>query len=190
MTMSTNRPCSRLKSHSHADIVDSFCENYRGKLEDELNWFRDANDLHLAIMKASESVVPNVKGQLKRHSHQRRLKKGVIESATSALLGKAHRFERAKAFNDIFVSVKGAIGGQPGVGPLYVYDVALRIGAHLDIYPDKVYLHAGALKGAIRIFPRDNLGRTLHKDAFPKEYQGLTSYEIENLLCLFHDCIA
>jgi len=31
----------------------------------------------------------------------------------------------------------------PGLGELYVYDTTLRIGAKLNLFPDKVYLHAG-----------------------------------------------
>ena len=34
-----------------------------------------------------------------------------------------------------------------GFGELSIYDTAVRIGAHLRIEPDKVYLHAGAREG-------------------------------------------
>jgi hypothetical protein len=47
----------------------------------------------------------------------------------------------------------------PGIGELYVYDTALRIGAKLGVFPEKVYLHAGARIGV------RNLGRDARKTA-------------------------
>lgn len=40
------------------------------------------------------------------------------------------------------------IGSVEGIGPLCEYDFSMRIGAYLNIEPDRVYLQAGALAGA------------------------------------------
>ena len=44
-----------------------------------------------------------------------------------------------------------------GIGELTIYDTALRIGFYLDIYPDKVYLHAGTREGAKRLIGEDKV---------------------------------
>lgn len=191
--MVKKRPCQSLISPSHSHIVAAFNADKKLELAAELNWFSQAKNIREAIVKAAESLVPNnhgkAKRRTKRHLHQRRLKGGVIHSATSGLLDKKFRFKRKMPFVRIFAVVTETIGSLPGVGPLYIYDIALRLGAHLKSYPDKVYLHAGALKGAKRLFPGTPLGRTMSRDSFPKEYHSLAPYEIENLLCIYHECI-
>src|SRR6185503_10831870 len=72
----------------------------------------------------------------------------------------------------------------PGVGPLTVYDTAVRIGNFLHLQPKTVYLHAGARDGARALGP-DLYARTLAKDALPIEMQCLTPDEIEDCLCIF-----
>jgi hypothetical protein len=45
-------------------------------------------------------------------------------------------------------SVRCEIGLIAGIGRLTVYDVATRIGAHVDLAPERAYLHAGTATGA------------------------------------------
>lgn len=190
--MSKKRPCQLLKYPSHKDIVGEFVAHHREVLANELGWFSDAQSINDAIKKAAESLVPrspekSKQPNTKRHSHQRRLVRGVIDDAVTTLRDK--RFRRRMPFTQIFGIVTESIAAIPGAGPLYIYDVALRIGAYLKSYPDEVYLHAGALKGAKRLFPGRRLNRTISQDSFPTEYGGLAPYEIENLLCIYHECI-
>lgn len=48
----------------------------------------------------------------------------------------------------MFHLIDTALETIPGLGELYVYDTTLRIGAKLNLFPDKVYLHAGTRLGA------------------------------------------
>jgi hypothetical protein len=71
-----------------------------------------------------------------------------------------------------------------GLGELYVYDTALRIGAKLGLSPKVVYLHAGTRKGA------KNLGFKPSRDtisiaALPRALRTLEPREIEDLLCIY-----
>ena len=71
----------------------------------------------------------------------------------------------------------------PGLGVLYTYDTALRIGFYLRLEPKAVYLHAGTKIGARA------LGVTTAKRAqvrdLPLALQVLPVHEIENFLCIF-----
>jgi hypothetical protein len=56
--------------------------------------------------------------------------------------------EKANDFGDLFHLVGAALDSIHGLGELYVYDTSLRIGAKLNLFPDRVYLHAGTRLGA------------------------------------------
>jgi hypothetical protein len=54
----------------------------------------------------------------------------------------------ANSFADLIGIVASIAEGVSGLGELYIYDTALRIGAKSGLEPDMVYLHAGTRKGA------------------------------------------
>ena len=62
---------------------------------------------------------------------------------------------------------------------------ASRIGAKLNLFPEKVYLHAGTRLGA-RSLGLPNVPR-LSVSEFPKEFRALKPHEIEDALCIFKD---
>jgi len=71
-----------------------------------------------------------------------------------------------------------------GLGDLYIYDTALRLGSFLKLSPKHVYLHAGTRAGARA------LGLKLSEDflrvtALPKTIQVLEPHEIEDFLCIY-----
>lgn len=96
-------------------------------------------------------------------------------------------------FDSIYAVVHYAIRGIPNVGPLMIYDTALRIGAYMNISPDSVYLQRGALDGArvyLRVTKSDaksGVGECLSKDSFPHFVEALSAAEIENFLCVMKD---
>ena len=71
-----------------------------------------------------------------------------------------------------------------GLGELYVYDTALRIGAKLNLLPNKVYLHAGTRSGA-EALGFDGKATVLNVSDLPRELQKLEPHEIEDVLCIF-----
>lgn len=85
--------------------------------------------------------------------------------------------------------IERLVGRTRGIGELYVYDTALRIGAWLELFPGKVYLHAGTRWGA-RALGFDPKARALEVSELPQELQQLEPYEIEDLLCIFKDKLA
>jgi hypothetical protein len=73
-----------------------------------------------------------------------------------------------------------------GIGELYVYDTALRLGAHLRLLPGEVYLHAGMRRGA-RALGLDHRVRSLAPTKLPTPLRRLRPYEMEDVLCIYED---
>lgn len=71
----------------------------------------------------------------------------------------------------------------PGIGELYVYDTSLRIGAKLNLLPERVYLHAGIRRGARALGLKAD--KALKVSVLPTEFHSLRPHEIEDVLCIF-----
>ena len=71
-----------------------------------------------------------------------------------------------------------------GIGTLTIYDISLRIGAKLGLYPKAVYLHGGVISGA------KALGLNYRQESIPIKdipepiSSNLEPYEIEDFLCI------
>src|SRR5262245_42956312 len=119
-------------------IVRHYVIHYRKRKAGQLDWFRNQPTLEAAVEKAALAV--DERG--KRLSHQRRITAHAIEYARTALLGAISDIRNCANFDRLHELVKETVGGIEGIGPLYVYDVSERIGAKLELRPEKVYLHA------------------------------------------------
>lgn len=107
-----------------------------------------------------------------------------------------------KSFEDLYDEVNKRIGKLPHIGPLTIYDAALRLGFILSkpIYPkNKVYIQAGAYKGiknlqdynkrlCLSLFPVPIMGAG-PKDisTFARAFNNLPSMFIEDFLCVYDD---
>lgn len=71
-----------------------------------------------------------------------------------------------------------------GLGELYFYDTALRIGAYLNLHPEKVYLHRGTRIGAKKL-GFDWKKESLDPAIFPEPLKPLKPLEIDYFLCIY-----
>ena len=74
-----------------------------------------------------------------------------------------------------------------GIGELTKYDTATCIGCPLKIYPEYVYLHAGAKIGAVAI---GIIGAKVEKRIFVEKFPAfeiLEPIQIEDFLCIYKD---
>ena len=71
-----------------------------------------------------------------------------------------------------------------GIGELAVYDITCRIGAFLDIRPERIYLHAGTRDGA-RALGLGLRGASVRKADLPGDFGRLSPAEIEDCLCIY-----
>jgi hypothetical protein len=162
-------------------IVRVYIERIRPRAQEELDWFRKQPSLQSAIEYAA--LATNSQG--KRYSHQRRLPKTTLEQAKQTLLINAKAIEESRDFDDLFILIDKILEPVWGIGELYVYDTALRIGAKLNLLPTVVYLHAGTRQGARAL----GFGKaaTLNASDLPADFRPLEPHEIEDVFCIFKD---
>lgn len=142
-------PCARAdpaRLGSYGQIVDHYRRTCRDDAIHELDYFGMSPSYRTAIRRAALGEMPGGR----RHAHQRRLKADVLEEADRRLRAVAADLQRCSTFAELHGAVGRTIRSVAGVGPLAVFDVAVRIGAYLRLEPDRVYLHAGAAEGARR----------------------------------------
>ncbi len=73
-----------------------------------------------------------------------------------------------------------------GAGELYIYDVSLRIGSKLGLFPRKAFLHAGTRQGAKALGLNSQLP-WLEMDSLPEWLRELQPYQVEDFLCCYKD---
>ena len=164
-------------------IVRQYCALLSRRGDDELAFYREQKSLRDAILHAGMATIAS--GH--RHPHQYRIPRRALERATGALL--SARISPPISFDELYSTVHDAIVPIPGIGDLMVYDTCRRIGAYLQVEPERVYLHAGTRLGARAIGLRVNRG-TVDVAELPPEFRTLTPGQIEDCLCIFKDELA
>ncbi len=129
---------------------------------------------------AALSMLPN----RRRHPHQRRIPAAALAEAERNLQACAAELGRCDGFSELHEIVRREIGSIRGIGRLAIYDISTRIGAHLGVEPDRVYLHAGTAEGA-RAIGLDPHREALFIDELPDPFKRLRPREIEDVLCIF-----
>jgi hypothetical protein len=168
--------------------VSAAVRHYRAHFQEwgqaELAYFAGLPTLKEAVRAAARSEDEDGT----RFSHQRRIKKEAIREATTALLNATDRIQdcRDGGFDELFKVVEELLSETPGIGELFVYDVALRIGAWLKLSPEKVYLHRGTRVWA-RALGLDTSSGTLEMPVLPPDLQQLPPWEVEDILCIYKD---
>jgi hypothetical protein len=121
------------------EIVTDYIREYRDDVRTGMRFFEIQPSPSTAIRKAALCEMSNGK----RHPHQCRIPKAVLEQAEARLQSIGRKLAKVADFSAIHGLVEGEIGNIKGVGALTVYDIAHRIGAHFGKEPRLVYLHAG-----------------------------------------------
>lgn len=183
-------------------VVEDFQWRYvdRKKTDQVIEYCRDAPNLGEAIHRAVEARDANGK----HHNHQskvdiaarRELGRRLYKSmGTLRRIARGHSYKWDKGFDglhDFIDSIKPY-----GIGPVTVYDVAVRIGAYFEVEPQSVYMHAGvrqgmkALEGAYG-WPGDDLYRLprVHRWVFVDKFdfpKSIRADDIEDILCTYRE---
>ena len=178
-------PCRR-NNAQNAESFERIVHDYRTKYQEGenkvLRFYAGIPSLKRAIETAALAKLPSGK----RHPHQYRLRKPTLEEAKDRLLSAEVTLRNSETFDDLFHVVKREIDGIWGVGELMIYDTTTRLGAHLGLEPEKVYLHSGTRVGARAL----GLGRgreAIEVAELPEPLQQLQPHEIEDVLCIYKD---
>jgi hypothetical protein len=126
----------------------------------------------------------------RKAKHQWRLRNSVLCRASNVLRRKSSSLAACTSFDQLFALVDSVRANMPGLGELWAYDTALRIGAALpsQLGPTRVFLQCGARVGATRLHG-NWLAR--HRFVMPSclrlELSTLSPAEAENFLCIYKD---
>lgn len=145
----------------------------------ELDYFSAQPSFEEAI---SEAALCRVRG--KRLSHQCRIPRAVLDEARMRLLSNASILGNARTFEELHADIEILIGSISGIGPLTVYDIALRIGAYRNKSPKLIFLHAGT-RGGAKALGLDWQASTLKVEDLPASLRQLTAREAEDVLCIY-----
>jgi hypothetical protein len=192
----SKEPPKRPLTDLHA-IVEDFQWRYvdRQKTDQVIKYCAEADSLQLAVQRAVESR--DAMG--KHHNHQSK-----VDITARRLFGR--RIIRAAQGGriplDDFDDMHDWMDEHKpyGIGPVTVYDVAVRVGAYLGIEPKSVYMHAGVLLGmsaliAVIDFPQDHLydiaalvryGR-VNVRLFPEPLNTMRADDVEDILCTYRE---
>ncbi len=165
-------------------IVHQYITRHRDRAQRELKYYALQRSLEDAIELAALSKLPSGK----RHPHQYRIPGQVLNAAKEELLAIAPELQMCKTFADLIEKVHTAIRPIKGIGELAVYDISLRIGAHLGLAPERVYIHSGTRSGAKAIGIYDGQ-KSLAMDKLPEPFHELTPREVEDCLCIYKDAL-
>lgn len=163
---------------SLSDVVDDYVQKFKAGAESDINYYASQPFPEAAINQAGLARRPDGK----RQPHQRRIPRSALKEATRRL--RDADFCHIGAFHDLLLLVEGIVLPIRGIGELYVYDTALRIGASLGYLPQDVYLHAGARAGA-RALGLPYHAEWLSRTKLPSELRCLEAYQVEYLLCIY-----
>jgi hypothetical protein len=133
----------------------------------------------VALRRAVRSIRPNGK----MHNHQSKVSPA-LPAFEEKLIGSIGHLIRNTNFNQLYFMVDNL--ATPGIGPMTVYDVAVRFGAWLDLKPEKIYVHAGTAAGlktlGIRVRPRE---RSIPMELLPRILRRKDPDEVEDFLCTY-----
>jgi hypothetical protein len=166
-------------------FVNEYIRDHRADRLQELTAFRDLCSFEEAIQKAA--LATDSRGA--RHPHQRRFTADTLQSSARSLLAHKSKLRMARSFHELHDAVGRITSSVQGAGPLYVYDVATRIGAWCSLNPDRVYLHAGTREG-VRSFGLNRRGPFLRLADLPRELRRLEAGELEDFFCIYCDELA
>lgn len=125
----------------------------------------------------------------KKHPHQYRIKREVLKNFSDSIIQHINAISKANNFTELITIIQSS--KVKGIGELAVYDISVRVGGFLNIWPDRIYLHAGAKTGALAL----NLNITsdvISRDDLPLELKDsdLSCYELEDILCIYKKMFA
>jgi hypothetical protein len=162
------------------EIVSDYIRTQRPYTGEEMMDFANEPSRSAAIRRAALCETNDGK----RHPHQRRIPKRLLEHAEAKLQAIRRKLANAADFAALHGLVDEEIGSIKGIGALAVYDIAHRIGAYFGKAPERVYLHAGVRVGA-RAFGIG--GDSFDPKILPKPFARLAPSEIEDCLCIYKD---
>jgi hypothetical protein len=157
-----------------------YCIHNRPRSTEELRFFENMPSLELAVHHAALAI--DSRG--KRFGHQCRIRFASLKRAKSLLEGGVPRLRGCTSFHALHTVLLELLGKVQGLGELYFYDTALRLGATLGYAPKFVYLHRGTRAGAKALGLNGSEPYVTLGD-LPAPIRVLAPHEVEDFLCIY-----
>jgi hypothetical protein len=153
-----------------------------------------APDFPTAVRRAVEARAENGK----HHNHQSKVDITARRKFGSRIIAANKRQELCTSEFDRFHDRLDEIKPY-GIGPVTVYDTAIRIAAFLDIEPHSVYMHAGVRQGMrslaaawfrlyeVHLFPGSYQADKIPLSEFPHPLNGMSADDVEDILCTYRE---
>jgi hypothetical protein len=170
---------------NHEAVVQHYRMNFQREAREQLDSFLRESTLGDAVEHAALAARPDGL----RYSHQTRLKATHLAAAAVLLADHLGDIQDARNFAALHGLLKKLLASRAGLGELYLYDTALRIGAKLGLLPQAIYLHAGTRAGA-KALKLSVTGNILLKSELPLPLQQLEPHELEDVLCIYKQYFA
>jgi len=181
-----------------------FFETQADYLDKYLSFYKELPNLTEVIVHASDGIFKLTNNGIEyfiRHNHQEVFidkndnKRGIpfeiSKQVRDNLIKRMNDILKARSFDEIYQIVTDC--KVKGFGELSIYDTALRISSHLNIEPDKVYLHAGSRKGAELLEQKGYIEVGSSKKKFlkiedlPKPLQNQKADDTQHFFCSMKD---
>lgn len=151
---------------SFEKIVNCFWQNQQG-LAVERDYYQGLEGMVIAIEESVQALEDENLG----YDQPDRISGDVLGEVRDLLLGAADALISCSDFDAIYCIIERLVGEKAGVTPGLVYMTAWRIGLHLDVAPQRIYLQAGARKGASALVSLEPSQRTLDRNRLPAIFQ-------------------
>lgn len=169
--------------------VEHYKHHQLSNLEEVRKHYRKLPNIKTAIEQACQGQIPcNKKSETIMDSHQYYIGYETCKKGMLMLLALEHEIKSCRSFECLFTTVEQVANRITGLGPLWAYDTALRIGFKKDLLPEQVYVQRGVAKGVRKALnvTRCPKGRSLPVSKFPLWLTAtLEAYQIENFLCIW-----
>jgi hypothetical protein len=164
-------------------IIKHYKLKSRKPIDSHILFCKAQKTLKDAIEVAAKSIDENNK----IHFHQRRVEKSELNRLAESLLLQEDEIKSAKDFDEIYSIVNDTKNEY--ITEITVYDVAQRIGAYMNIFPDKIYLQSGTRTGAENLLGHLGDKKYLFREDLPSPFQrpDATLEDIEDMLFQYKD---
>jgi hypothetical protein len=162
-------------------IISHYDKHHRMRKRRELEYFQQQPTVEEAVRRAVHSR--DEWG--KRYDHQHRIRRMAYFDAEKALLPLVSALQQCQCFADLYQCLEDTFASIEGLNELFIYDVALRIGAKLRLEPELIYLHRETRKGAKALLRLKGKPRTIAPRMLPAPLCELPAYELEDILCIY-----
>jgi hypothetical protein len=173
-------PVASAERRSLAALVRAYLTHNRPRALTELQFFRNMPSLEVAVHYAGLATDQREK----RFSHQCRIPLPALRKGRKLLLGRVPQLAACGSFHKLHTLLSELFASVRGLGHLYTYDTALRVGAYLGLEPEHVYLHAGTRAGA-RALGLKVVQGYIEVSALPRQIRVLAPHEAEDFLCIY-----